>query len=376
MRVLHVYSGNLYGGIETFLVTLARFRGAAPDMVPSFALCFEERLAAELRGAGTPPHLLGEVSARKPWTITRARRRLRELVAREGIDVAVFHAAWPQALLSPALAGSGVQRAFWLHDAASGKSWVERWASRVKPDLVICNSHFTRSTLDALYRAVPSVVEYYPVQTTPVTLAPEERRALRAELGARDETVIIIQTSRFQEWKGQLRHLRAVARLPRELPWLSVQVGGPQRPSEHAYFTEVQATAERLGILDRVRFLGQRSDVPRLLAAADVHCQPNAGPEPFGIVFIEALAAGLPVVTIDMGAAREIVTPEVGFLAGDGTGLALALERLVREPELRARLGAGGPARARAMCAPEQQIPALARAVGSMVTHPAPPHGL
>jgi glycosyltransferase involved in cell wall biosynthesis len=49
-----------------------------------------------------------------------------------------------------------------------------------------------------------------------------------------------------------------------------------------------------LRIADRVRFAGQRDDVPRLLAAADLHCQPNSSPEPFGVAFVEALAAGLP----------------------------------------------------------------------------------
>jgi glycosyltransferase involved in cell wall biosynthesis len=51
-----------------------------------------------------------------------------------------------------------------------------------------------------------------------------------------------------------------------------------------------------------------RSDVARLLAAADIHCQPNIGPEPFGITFIEALYAGLPLVTTSIGGAIEMST--------------------------------------------------------------------
>ena len=56
------------------------------------------------------------------------------------------------------------------------------------------------------------------------------------------------------------------------------------------------------------------TDVPRLLAAADIHCQPNISPEPFGIAFIEALAAGLPVVTSAIGGAIEIVDDTCGRL--------------------------------------------------------------
>ena len=52
LRVLHVHSGNLYGGVETFLATLARDSAAAPRMTSSFALCFEGRLSDELRAHG------------------------------------------------------------------------------------------------------------------------------------------------------------------------------------------------------------------------------------------------------------------------------------------------------------------------------------
>ena len=51
LRVLHVHSGNLYGGVETFLATLARDAAVAPRMTSSFALCFEGRLSEELAGA-------------------------------------------------------------------------------------------------------------------------------------------------------------------------------------------------------------------------------------------------------------------------------------------------------------------------------------
>ena len=60
----------------------------------------------------------------------------------------------------------------------------------------------------------------------------------------------------------------------------------------------------------------QRDDVPRLLAAADIFCQPNLGPEPFGIGFVEALSAGLPVITTATGGALEIVDGDCGIRSG------------------------------------------------------------
>src|SRR5262249_55635544 len=166
-----------------------------------------------------------------------------------------------------------------------------------------------------------------------------------------------------EPWKGHTVLLEALGRL-RGLPgWVCWVAGGPQRPQEWAYLAGLVQQAARLGVADRVVFLGQRSDVPELMAAADLHCQPNTGPEPFGLAFVEALHAGLPVVTTALGGALEIVTGECGVLVrpGDAAGLAEALGRLIGDAELRARLAAAGPARATVLCEPAGQLRGLER---------------
>ena len=129
----------------------------------------------------------------------------------------------------------------------------------------------------------------------------------------------------------------------------------------------MKAATERLGIADRVKFLGQRADVPRLMAAADVYCQPNTGPEPFGLVYVEALYAGLPVVASAMGGAIEIVNDTCGVLVppGDAAAVAEALRVLIANAGRRRGLGEAGPARARQLCDPTRQLTALAEALGS-----------
>ena len=61
MKVLHLTSGNLYGGIETYLLTLARFRHLCPTMEPHFGLCFPGRIRDELTATGVGVHDLGPV---------------------------------------------------------------------------------------------------------------------------------------------------------------------------------------------------------------------------------------------------------------------------------------------------------------------------
>jgi glycosyltransferase involved in cell wall biosynthesis len=179
-----------------------------------------------------------------------------------------------------------------------------------------------------------------------------------------------VQPSRLEPYKGHALHLAALARLrDAAVPWECWMIGGVQRPHEAALLAGLERTAARLGIADRVRFLGQRSDVATLLAAADIHCQPNVGPEPFGITFVEGLAAGLPVVTGALGGALEIVDESCGVLVppGDAGALAAALHRLIQDPVLRSAIGAAGPARARKLCDPATQIRALDELLATVV---------
>ncbi|NMO19683.1 glycosyltransferase family 4 protein [Pyxidicoccus fallax] len=365
MRVLHVYSGNLYGGIETFLRTLARERAREPGLTHAFALCFEGRLARELREAGAEPHLLGEAKVGRPWTVWRARQALRELLRRERFDAVICHAMWPQALFGPVVRAAGVPLVFYQHDALNGRHWLERWGRVTEPDLVITNSRYSAGTLGTVYPRAPWKLVYYPVLAPAREGSRDESRArLRAELGAGEGDVVIVQTSRMEEWKGQRLHLEALGRLRQVPGWKAWFAGGAQRPEEMAYLEGLKAQAAGLGLTERVRFLGQRSDVPRLLEAADIHCQPNMGAEPFGIAFVEALQAGLPVVTTAMGGPLEIVDATCGVLVPPQPApLAEALRQLIEDPAVRERLGAGGPARAAKLCEPSVYLRALDEAL-------------
>src|SRR4051794_31454067 len=102
MRVLHLAAGNMYGGIETFLVTLARLRHLAPEMEPGFGVCFPGRLRDELAATGAPVHDLSPVRLSRPWTVLRARGRLRRVLAEGRYDVAMTHGNWPHLVFAPA----------------------------------------------------------------------------------------------------------------------------------------------------------------------------------------------------------------------------------------------------------------------------------
>jgi glycosyltransferase involved in cell wall biosynthesis len=194
-----------------------------------------------------------------------------------------------------------------------------------------------------------------------VPLSPELRSRLRAELNTPDGAVVIIQVSRMESWKGHDLLLEAAARMCRDLPWMVWFLGGAQLREEETYLASLKTKAESLGIVDRIRFAGQRADVPRLLAAADIFCQANRAPEPFGLVFVEALSQALPVVTFAMGGPSEIVDDTCGVLLPPGRidTLSSQLERLILDSGLRRKLGEAGPARAKSLCDPAVILPQL-----------------
>src|SRR5579862_3264438 len=358
MRVLHIVSGRLYGGVETALVTMARCRLLCPEIDPEFALCFDGRLRDELTAAGAPVHMLGEVRVRHPLSILRARRRLAELLDERAIDVVICHLAWAQAIFGPVARAFGVPLVFWAHDATDARHWLDRWARLTPPDLAICNSNFTAATTRHLYPRVATQVVYCPVSPPAFKASVSDRAEVRAEFNTPPDATVIVQVSRMEEWKGQRLHLETLGQ-SRDLPnWACWIVGAAQRPDEARYERELHAVAKQNGIEERVRFVGQRSDVSRVLSAADIYCQPNTGPEPFGLTLIEALQAGLPVITSAMGGATEVVNDSCGILVPvrSVAALASALRLLVNNGELRRRMGESGPSRARELTDPAVQL--------------------
>jgi glycosyltransferase involved in cell wall biosynthesis len=355
LRVLHLCAGNLYGGVERIVAECAVSRALCPSMTPAFAVSFEGRLSKEIEAAGARCANLGEVRVSRPWTIVRFRRTLAQLLETDRPHAVICHSSWMFALAAPVVRGTSATLALWLHDRVSGGPWAERWAALTAPDLVISNSRFTAETVPALFSVVPRAVLYAPVGEGD-RLAADARRSLRASLGADDDTPVILIASRLEAWKGHRDLLAAAARVVE--PWRLWIAGRPQRAGEDAYERGLHALAASAGIADRVRFLGERTDMPAVMRAADIHCQPNSGAEPFGLAFVEALYAGLPIITTAMGGAMEIVTDRCGLLVppGDGAALEHALGRLVVDESARVALGAAGPARARDLCDPAQQL--------------------
>ena len=352
LNVLHIYSGNLFGGVERMLISLATMNG--PEWRSHFALCFEGKLSSTLQARGEPVNFLGAVRLRNPLSALRARRALLRLLRATRFDAIVCHSIWTYCIFGPVVARAGWSSILYLHDIPDPKSPFYRWAWLRPPELCIANSATTVEPLVQMRVPVPVRIVHPLVNPPP----PVERAAiqrLRARWGAEPSDLVILQASRFDSWKGHRNLLEALAAMRSVPGWRCWIAGAPQRPEEEIYRQELVRLTASLQLTQRVSFIGHQDDMETALAACDIYCQPNETPEPFGMVFVEAMYAGKPVVGRALGGALEIVTPECGILCPPGaTPLATALTRLLEDSELRKRMSEFGPARAAVLSGPDR----------------------
>jgi glycosyltransferase involved in cell wall biosynthesis len=361
MKVLHIYSGNLLGGIERMLLALTALNTSVCSH--DFALCFEGKLSRTLQARGATVERLPPARIRNPLSLLRTRAALRRLLNRRRFDAVICHSVWTYCIFAPVAAHAGYARIIYLHDLPEAKNWYYRWAWRMPPRLCIANSRYTGSRA-ALLRPVVPIEIVYPLVNAPQTPDSTATEALRTQLGAKPDDVVILQASRFDSWKGHRNLLRAL-HMVRDVPsWVCWIAGAPQRPQEEAYKHELLLLLDSLGITERVKFIGHRDDMEAVLTACDIYCQPNETPEPFGMVFVEALYAGKPAVGSALGGSEEIVSPDCGILCRpDAASVSAALRRLVADDQLRARMSEAGPTRAAQLCGGDQFTACLRQAL-------------
>jgi len=290
----------------------------------------------------------------EPWLA----REIRSTVAGNGCDFVMFDPAVPVGALGPRL---GIPYGVILHGAevtVPGRIPVSRSILGEvlrKAKLVVTAGDY--STTEAERAAGGSL----PVAVIPpgvdvdrfVALSPDRRAEVRSEFGLMPDDLVVLTLSRLVPRKGMDVLIDAAAQLSSKYPSLVVLIAGSGR--DRRRLERLVATPGA-----PVRFLGRVPDsaVPDLYAASDVFsmtCRVRwAGleQEGFGIVFLEAAAAGVPQIAGRSGGAAEaVVHGETGLVVDDprdATAVADALDRLLADPGYRAKLGAIGRARAAA----------------------------
>ncbi len=172
---------------------------------------------------------------------------------------------------------------------------------------------------------------------------------VRREFAIPDHAPLLVSVSRLFGQKGQRELLRAVALVRRSVPDVRLLVVGADALEVHgsSFTAELKTLACELGIADRVVFAGERSDIPRIMAACDVFTLAS-GEEPFGLVFLEAMAMQKPVIALNDGGTPEVVEHgRSGLLSTpqDVDAMAANISTLLGDRDLRDRMGSYGRTR-------------------------------
>jgi phosphatidylinositol alpha-mannosyltransferase len=240
------------------------------------------------------------------------------LEASDTVNIATFHAF------------GGFSPSYWI-----GSRFAGRLADLLHGRIAVSGAarHFITRYFPGEYRIIPNGVDLDRyAQAEPF----EELR---------DGTLNILFVGRFEERKGLSHLLKAYHRLrKRHVDARLLVIGDGPKRREYRRFVGLR------GIRD-VEFLGRVSDDDkvRYFASADIFCAPNTGQESFGIVLLEAMAAGVPIVASDIHGFKNVVQRNVqGLLVEPRNARALAagLYALARDPDLRHEMGEAGRAHA------------------------------
>jgi len=205
---------------------------------------------------------------------------------------------------------------------------------------ILAISEAVREAMLARREAPDSKISVVPNGIT----APDAGNAAetRQSLGINAETPLIVCAARLEREKDVVSLISAVKIVRETIPNVCCLVAG-----EGAERNALAAQIGALGLEDSVALLGFRADAPALMAAADVFVLPSLA-EPFGLVLLEAMALGRPVIATRAGGPLEIVMDgETGFLVPPSSPAALAeaLKRLITNPALARQMGENGQAR-------------------------------
>jgi len=340
---------GIYSRVRDADVGVVTERGARPtesDRQESFAI-FPRAIATRRWGLGHPAALLHHLRVAFQLRLLAPRRRGLVHCAR----------ALPEGLAALLCRASGGPRyVCWAHgeDLAMAQgsreyTFITRLVYR-HAAAALANSRNTADMLEAMGVPREKVLVVYPA-VDPERFHPSvDGAGVRARYGGRDD-VVLLSVGRLQRRKGHDVAIHAVAALRDELPQLRYVIAGDG---------EERARLERLvdeyGLRGHVFFAGAvpEHELPAYYAACDIFLLPNrvddGDIEGFGIVFLEAAAAGKPVIGGDSGGVPEAVERDSTGLLVDGASVAdvaAAIRQLALSEETRMRFGAAGRARAR-----------------------------
>ncbi len=352
-KILHVITDTGWGGAERHLLALTTGFVQRGHVCQVAYLVGDGYLDDTFASRGVPTTNLRARS----WVDPGALARLIRLIRRERFDLLHVHLFPGEVFATVAgLCAPGAPLICSKHnDEAFLRKWHFRMLHRVisyrASRTIAISDHVRRFTMET-GTAHPSRVLTIRYGYEPPAVLPT-REASRATLGAPAGAFLVGAAGRLAEQKGHRHLIEAIPALVPEIPNLQVVIvgEGPMRPA-------LERRARELGVDRHVRLPGFHPDVQSLLCGLDVFVMPSLW-EGFGLVLLEAMAAGRPIVAAKVSAIPEVIEDgETGLLVppADASALGGAILRLWHDPSLREKLGNAGRERLRERFSLDQMV--------------------
>lgn len=336
-------SGKWRGGAEWMLWHLLEHqtRGEVNWLV---VFLEDGQLAADVRDLGIETHVFAAGRLREPWRALGAVRSLRKLLDHEQVELVVGWMADSHIYAGPAASLAGVP-AVWYQLWIPAPSWVDRLATRLPARGILACSDTIATAQRRLrpHRPVQVVHPGVDLRRFDPSLLPDSRQA-RRELGLPEDRMLIGIVGRLERWKGTHVLIEAMPTILRAHPNAHCVTVGEVHERDRAYGAYLQRRIQALGLADRVTMAGAQPNPELWMAAMDIVVHASDS-EPFGIVVLEALALGKPLVAGGAGGPTEVITDGVdGLLTpyDDRDALAAAVVRLLDDPAYARELARAG----------------------------------
>jgi len=354
MRICHVITRLILGGAqENTILTCEglRARGHEVTLVTGPPLGPEGELVGRARAGGYDVIVIEELRREiHPLRDRAAFRRLVSLLGELRPDVMHSHSSKAGILARKAAARvGGMKIVHTIHGLPFHRyeRWwrnaiyilLERRAARRSDAIISVADAMTSEALAAgVGRSELYTTIYSGMEVEPFLHRPGPADELRAAMGLGERAILVTQVSRLAELKGHEYIMDAASRIADERVHFCFVGDGRLRG-------DIEARIGRLGLGERFHLTGllPPEQIPAVMHASDivVHCSLREG---LARAIPQAMLAGRPVVSFDVGGAREVVDSQTGILlpAKDTVGLQLAIETLASSEDLRTRLGAAG----------------------------------
>jgi glycosyltransferase involved in cell wall biosynthesis len=369
-RVLYLnHTGQMSGGEHSLMLLL----GGLPAEVLPILVCPEGPLESAGKAADVPwvavHGTAGSLRLHPVYTPAAVRDLMRAALevrrAGDELSIDLIHANSIRAGLVAALAHrlGGPPVLAHIRDVlpSGAMSSMTTRLLGAEADVIVANSEYTRMHLPIKDGRARTEVVHNPVDLDRFDRGRVDTLPVRHELGLADGVRLLAVVAQITPWKGQDTAIRILAGLRAggheahlALVGSAKFVDKATRFNNEVYLRELHELTAELGLERHISFLGERDDVPAIMAASDALLMPS-WQEPFGRAVIEAMAVGTAVLATDVGGTTEIISDGV-----DGLLLPpdlperwiAALESLLADPEYLGRLAAAGQKRAAAFSVP------------------------